>query len=159
MFSKKPADAPFAPAPTRPSKTMGSNSSTFSVIGADVVITGDVKASADLHVDGTIRGDLECAALVQGEAGTIEGAIVAETARLAGTVRGSVRARELTVQRSAVIEGDVNYEALTIEQGARVEGQLGQIGHETRKASRPADHSAAPKTDSAEDAQRLSLAG
>ena len=155
MFSKKPADAPFAPAPSRPAKTMGANSSTFSVIGADVTITGDVKASADLHVDGTIRGDLECASLVQGEDGVIEGGIVAETARLSGTVRGSIRARELSVQRSAVIDGDVEYEALTIEQGARVEGKLGQIGRESRQAA-PVPGSA--ESDS-EDEARLSLAG
>ena len=30
--------------------------STFSVIGADVVIKGDIAATADLHVDGTIEG-------------------------------------------------------------------------------------------------------
>jgi hypothetical protein len=32
---------------------MVASGSTFSVIGADVVITGDIAATADLHVDGT----------------------------------------------------------------------------------------------------------
>jgi cytoskeletal protein CcmA (bactofilin family) len=98
--------------------------STFSVIGADVVIKGDVAASADLHVDGRIEGDLACASLVQGEGSHIEGAIEAETARLAGSVKGSITARELVVLKTARIDGDVHYDALTIEQGAEVEGRF-----------------------------------
>ena len=65
---------------------MASNG-TFSVIGADIVIRGDLEASADLHVDGTVQGDIACASLVQGESSRIEGAINAETARLSGTDR------------------------------------------------------------------------
>jgi cytoskeletal protein CcmA (bactofilin family) len=100
------------------------SSSTFSVIGSDVSIKGDISASADLHVDGTIEGDIACASLVQGETSKITGGIQAETARLAGKVSGSIRARELVILRSAQIEGDVHYEALTIEQGAQVEGRF-----------------------------------
>ena len=103
---------------------MPSANSTFSVIGTDVVIKGDVAASADLHVDGTIEGDIKCASLVQGEASSISGSVIAETARLSGRVNGSITARELTILKSAVIEGDVHYDALTIEQGAQVEGRF-----------------------------------
>ncbi|MEE1877706.1 bactofilin family protein [Altererythrobacter litoralis] len=103
---------------------MASNSSTFSVIGSDVTIKGDISASADLHVDGTIEGDIACASLVQGESSKITGGITAESARLAGKVTGSIRARELVILRSAQIEGDVHYEALTIEQGAQVDGRF-----------------------------------
>jgi len=102
---------------------MASNS-TFSVIGTDVVIKGDVSASADLHVDGTVEGDISCASLVQGESSRIEGAIEAANARLAGRVRGTINVRELVILRSAMIEGDVHYDALTIEQGAQVEGRF-----------------------------------
>lgn len=103
---------------------MPSANSTFSVIGSDVVIKGDVSASADLHVDGRIEGDIQCASLVQGESSSISGSVVAETARLSGKVDGSITARELTVLKSAVIQGDVHYDALTIEQGAQVEGRF-----------------------------------
>ena len=98
--------------------------STFSVIGADVVITGNINATADLHVDGAIEGDLTCAALVQGESSSISGSVVAETARLAGKVTGSITARELVILKSARIDGDVHYDALTIEQGAQVDGRF-----------------------------------
>lgn len=98
--------------------------STFSVIGADVVITGNISATADLHIDGTVEGDITCASLVQGEKSEIRGAITAESARMAGTVNGSITARELVILKSARIEGDVHYDALTIEQGAQVDGRF-----------------------------------
>ena len=108
--------------------------STFSVIGADVVIKGDIAASADLHVDGTIEGDIKCASLVQGESSAIHGGVVAESARLAGRVTGSITARELVILKSAVIEGDVHYDALTIEQGAQVDGRFAPNARQPVKA-------------------------
>jgi cytoskeletal protein CcmA (bactofilin family) len=101
-----------------------SSNSTFSVIGADVSIKGDVAASADLHVDGRVEGDIACASLVQGATSEVHGQVQAETARLAGRVVGSIHARELVILKTARIEGDVHYDALTIEQGAEVEGRF-----------------------------------
>lgn len=108
--------------------------STFSVIGADVVIKGDIAATADLHVDGTIEGDIKCASLVQGEASSINGAVTAESARMAGKVNGSITARELVILKSARIEGDVHYDALTIEQGAQVDGRFAPNARQPIKA-------------------------
>ena len=101
-----------------------SSSGSFSVLGADVTISGNISASTELHIDGTVEGDIDCASLVQGEASTITGAVRAESARLAGRIDGSIHARELVILRSATINGDVHYEALTVEQGASVEGRF-----------------------------------
>lgn len=127
MFSKKPEPVS-APLNRRVSDKTVAGKSTFSVIGADVTIKGDVAASTELHVDGRIEGDIACASLVQGEASVLEGAVSAETARLAGTLTGSITARDLVILRTAHIKGDVHYEALTIEQGAVVEGQFSPKG-------------------------------
>ncbi len=134
MFSKKPEQAPVIRQNRRASdKSMGGNS-TFSVIGSDVTIKGDVSASTELHVDGRIEGDIECASLVQGEDSVIMGGITAESARMAGTVTGSIAARDLVILRSAKIEGDVHYDALTIEQGAVVEGRFAPRGNNAAAA-------------------------
>lgn len=123
MFSKKSTDSPPTAPAARPSKPMPG--STFSVIGADVTIKGDVEARVDLHIHGRVEGDITCASLVQGEASVIAGSIKAESARLAGKVQGSIEARELIVLRSArILEGDVHYEVLTVEQGAQIEGRF-----------------------------------
>ena len=77
MFSKKPEPSFPSPAPRNPVKPVA-NGSTFSVLGADVAIKGNVEASADLHVDGVVEGDISCTSLVQGESSRIEGAITAD---------------------------------------------------------------------------------
>ena len=152
MFSRKEA----APRPRAAEPMAGGRNSagslgggsTFSVFGPDIAITGDVKASADLHIDGRIEGDIICQALVQGEGSEITGAICAQTARLAGTVRGSIDAGSLVILKSARIHGDVSYDALTIEQGAEVEGRF---AHRSTGSAR-----AIPLTHD-DDAARISL--
>lgn len=125
MFSKKPG--PSAPLGTS-SRAPAMASSTFSILGADTAIRGDISASTDLHIDGRVEGDVACASLVQGETSEIAGAVTAESARLAGKVRGTINARELVILKTARIEGDVHYDALTIEQGAQVDGRFAQRG-------------------------------
>ena len=133
---------------------MANGGPTFSVIGADVAIKGDIEASADLHVDGSVVGDLVCASLVQGESSRIEGAITADTARLAGLVKGTIAVRDLVILKSARIEGDVHYEALTIEQGAQVDGKFAPDAGKPRAAAlQPAVLELGK-----DDEQRLSLA-
>ena len=111
------------------------SNSTFSVLGSDLAIKGDIRASADLHIDGSIEGDIACTSLVQGETSKVTGAVTAETARLAGTVDGSITARELVILKTAKITGDVFYDALTIEQGAQVEGRFAH--RDPKKVAQP----------------------
>ncbi len=133
---------------------MGSGNSTFSVIGSDIRIKGDITASADLHVDGTIEGDIKCASLVQGESSQVTGGVMADSARLAGRVTGSITAKELVILKSAKIEGDVHYDALTIEQGAQVDGRFAPNAR--RDASKPAVSS--PKPAAGADQTELKIA-
>jgi cytoskeletal protein CcmA (bactofilin family) len=125
------------------------------VIGADVAIKGDISASADLHVDGKVEGDIVCAALVQGESSRIEGSIEAANARLSGQVTGTITVRELVILKTAVVQGDVHYDVLTIEQGAQIEGR---VAHDAAKpAAKPASPPAPEPKDDGEP--RLTLAG
>ncbi len=97
---------------------------TFSVIGADVTITGDIRATVDLHIDGRIQGDVTCASLVQGEGSHIIGAIEADQARLSGAIEGSLNVKTLVIEAKARIKGDVSYESLSMAVGALVDGRL-----------------------------------
>ncbi|BAV64928.1 bactofilin family protein [Sphingobium cloacae] len=120
MFSK--SSKPQRPA--SPVSATGARNTPFSLIGGDVSITGDLSASVDLHIDGTVRGDIRCAALVQGPDSRIIGHVTASSARLAGLVDGSITAEELTVENSARITGDVTYKRISIEAGSRIDGRL-----------------------------------
>ena len=147
MFSRKQGAATRPRAADPMAGGRNTAGSTFSVFGPDIAITGDVKASADLHIDGRIEGDIVCQALVQGEGSEIVGAICAQTARLAGVVRGSIDAGSLVILKSARIHGDVSYDALTIEQGAEVQGRFAHRSAATASAI-PLSH---------DDAARISL--
>lgn len=137
---------------------MTANNSTFSVIGADVTIKGDLTASADLHVDGRVEGDIACASLVQGQSSEVHGQIEAESARLSGKVVGSIHAHELVILKSARVEGDIHYDTLTIEQGAEIEGRLSYRA--PGKSAPMVKPAAVPDTSAGEkDEPRLILAG
>ncbi|MGB3710943.1 MAG: polymer-forming cytoskeletal protein [Erythrobacter sp.] len=134
------------------------SNSTFSVIGSDVTIKGDVSASVDLHVDGTIEGDIQCASLVQGEGSTITGGVKAETARMSGRVVGSITARELVILKSAQIEGDVHYDAVTIEQGAQVDGRFAPNAPRTSTGGSARGESASASNRSSDGDPQLQIA-
>ena len=125
MFSKKPEST------ARLAGNSVITESTFSVLGPDIAISGNLTAKMDLHVDGRVDGDISCTALMQGETSEVTGAVVAENARVAGKIKGSITAEVLTILKTARIEGDVTYGALTIEEGAQVEGKF------TRRSAEP----------------------
>ena len=64
-------------------------------------------------------------------------AVIAETAKLAGLVDGSIEAKTLIVHASARITGDVFYENITIENGGKVEGKLSHRRAGAAKAPPP----------------------
>lgn len=106
----------------------GAKHTPFSIIGGDVVISGNISASVDLHIDGKVEGDITCAALVQGPDSKIKGHVTARTARLAGLVEGSITADELVIEASARITGDVTYDRISIAPGGQVEGRFAPKG-------------------------------
>ena len=115
------------------------NGSALSMLGSDTAIVGNIKATADLQIDGRVEGDIACTALVQGEGSEVVGAISAESVRLAGRVDGSVSAREVVILKSARIHGDIAYDALTIEQGAQLDGRLSPRSPQSQAMARSVD--------------------
>lgn len=113
MVWGKPADADH--------ETVGRSS-----IRSDISITGNLKASGELQLDGEVTGDVSCDNFTLGASGRIKGNVTAQSATIAGTVEGMVTATDLTIEKSARVLGDVAYESISIETGARVDGRLSQ---------------------------------
>lgn len=101
-----------------------SGKSTFSILGADVAVKGDIRAATDLHIDGEVEGDIACASLVQGAESRIKGSIVAQAARLSGHIEGAISVGELVIEASARITGDVTYESISVAPGSQVDGRF-----------------------------------
>ena len=100
------------------------NKSPMSMIGADIVVTGNIEAQVDLHIEGRVNGDVRCATLILGENSTVNGSIYADRVRVSGTVEGAVETKDLAVEATARVTGDVSYERLRVANGGVVEGQM-----------------------------------
>lgn len=124
MFSKSSSTR----SATSPGPATGAKHTTFSIIGGDVTVTGNLTAATDLHIDGNVEGDISCAALVQGAASRIMGEISARSARIGGTVEGSITVEELVVEATARITGDVSYDTISIAAGGQIDGRMSHLG-------------------------------
>ena len=100
-----------------------SGTRTVSTIGEDLTITGNVASQGEIHLDGHVRGDVHCGALVLGENSNVEGNVTADDVVIRGRLIGSVRAIRLMLQSKSHVEGDLIHQSLAMEQGAFFEGK------------------------------------
>jgi len=101
-----------------------------SLIGAGTSLSGDVRFTGGLRVDGEIKGNI-CAAddqpttLVISEHARVEGEINVSHVVINGTVIGPVHSSDfLELQTRAKVTGDVEYSMVEIHLGAVVQGRL-----------------------------------
>jgi len=126
--SKSEGDAPATtPAPA------GRKGGETSVISPDLKITGNLESAGDIHIRGTVEGDVRSRSVTVGEGAKVTGTIIAETVQLSGSLDGQVEAPNVTVARSAKVHGDIVHQTLSIEAGAHIEGQCRRL--DTRKAA------------------------
>lgn len=110
-------------APTRPTSTIEC------LVGANMVIDGNITFSGGLHVDGTVRGAIvaesEDALLMLGERGTIEGEVRAPHVQVKGNMIGDIVAsQKLELGPSARVRGNIYYKLLEMAAGSQVNGQM-----------------------------------
>jgi cytoskeletal protein CcmA (bactofilin family) len=100
-----------------------SASDTYTVIHADLVITGDLRTDGHIEVNGRIEGTSNSRSILVREDGWIEGTILADIAEIRGTVVGAVRATTVIIGSNARVHGSIFHNSLTIEPGAQLEGR------------------------------------
>lgn len=98
-----------------------------SILSTDFTVTGNVASSGEVHLDGTVEGDIDARVLTVGENAQVRGNISAETVRISGSVTGTIRAKEVILTRSARITGDIHHDVLSMEAGARLEGMCRRL--------------------------------
>ena len=110
--------------PSRPQKRIDS------LIGAGMVVNGDVTFSGGLRIDGQVRGNVMAAngepcTLVVSERAKVEGEVRVSHLVLNGTVNGPLVAIDyLELQPKARVVGDVTYKTLEMHLGAVIRGRL-----------------------------------
>lgn len=107
----------------------------ISMIGADILVTGNIEASADLHIEGRVIGDVRCSTLILGEASSVKGSIYAERVRVSGMVDGAIQTKDLAVEATARVTGDVLYTRLRVANGGIIQGQM-QYGEEVSETGK-----------------------
>ncbi len=95
-----------------------------SVLAADLTITGNLKTTGDVVIEGTVDGDIRAHLLTVGETATIRGEIVADDIVINGRVIGRVRGLKVRLTSSAQVEGDIIHKTIAIESGAHFEGSV-----------------------------------
>jgi cytoskeletal protein CcmA (bactofilin family) len=93
-----------------------------SILSVDLQILGDVASSGEVHISGTVKGDVSAKKLTIGEGGAVIGAVLADSVLIAGTLTGRVTATTVTLGASARVVADITHVSLIIEPGAVFEG-------------------------------------
>ncbi|MER2510471.1 polymer-forming cytoskeletal protein [Amaricoccus sp.] len=129
--------APVSPVPSKPKPAA-------SVLSSDITITGNVRSSGDIQVEGTIEGDIRAQMLIVGESATVKGEVVAEDVVVHGRVIGRLRGLKVRLSNTARVEGDIVHKTIAIESGAHFEGSvqrqddpLSQGGNQPARLSAP----------------------
>ena len=95
----------------------------LSSFGGGLLIEGNITGTGELHLDGTVRGDVKVAHLIVGESGNIEGKVEAETIEVRGRIVGSITGKQIKLQATAYVEGDITHDQLAIDVGAFFQGR------------------------------------
>ncbi|MGH7938319.1 MAG: bactofilin family protein, partial [Bryobacteraceae bacterium] len=98
-----------------------------SLIGKNIIITGDISATEDLVVEGRVTGKilLNESRLTVGEEGYLQSHITAREVVISGRVDGQIHASErVELRHTAQVTGDIVAPRLIIHQDAVVKGTV-----------------------------------
>ncbi|MBW4963035.1 polymer-forming cytoskeletal protein [Sulfitobacter sp. CW3] len=116
-----------APAATKPNEFKASAPKAkppASVLSSDLHVTGNMKTTGDIQVEGTVEGDIRAHLLTIGETATIKGEVIADDVVINGRIVGRVRGLKVRLTSTARVEGDIIHKTIAIESGAHFEGSV-----------------------------------
>jgi len=104
---------------------MDNHTTPQSVIAADVEITGTIKSSGSIRIDGKLDGELHCTGdAIIGKEAKIKGNIIVSSTTIEGTISGNVTAKDrIEMKSSARVTGDIKSKRLSVEDGVTFIGR------------------------------------
>ncbi|TCL09200.1 cytoskeletal protein CcmA (bactofilin family) [Shimia isoporae] len=127
----KPAAKEASAVPPAPAKASEFKSSAApkakpaaSTLSSDLHITGNLRTTGDIVVEGTVEGDIRAHLLTVGESATIKGEVIADDVVVNGRIVGRVRGLKVRLTSTARVEGDIIHKTIAIESGAHFEGSV-----------------------------------
>jgi len=95
------------------------------VIGAGVSVTGNIKTTGDIQINGQFKGSLATSGdIIIGELAEVKASIEASNAYIAGDVDGDINSTErLEILATGRVNGNVKSHSLVIEPGGLLKGK------------------------------------
>ena len=125
---------------------MEMETTAINIITDGTVIKGDIVATGDFRLDGTLQGNIQLnGKLVVGDTGVVTGNVLCQNANIIGTVNGNLSVKELlSLHTTARVRGDILINKLSIEPGAVFSGKCRMIDevkaqHEQATEEAPAE--------------------
>jgi cytoskeletal protein CcmA (bactofilin family) len=126
-------------APFRPSQSQ----TVF--VGAKATLNANLSGADTVIIDGEVNGEIDCALLVVGPEGVVNGQVRAEEADIAGRVGPVLAASQsLLLRANSQIFGEAIYGELEVEKGAVLKGARLAVkargtapSHDSDRSSRP----------------------
>ncbi len=95
------------------------------VIGADLIIQGELRSGGNIEVLGFVTGSISAAKLTVHEGGKVHGSVRAESAQINGLLQGTVAVRNLIdIGATGSVSGDVRYGRLAMAPGAELSADM-----------------------------------
>ena len=96
------------------------DNNTINLISTGTDITGDIKSTGDIRIDGSLKGNLNTKGkVVIGPTGKISGEVICKNSEVSGIVEGKIIVGQLlNLKASSKILGDITTLKLSIEPGA-----------------------------------------
>ncbi len=136
----KPQDAPKPLAPQGDYKAAAPKAKPpASVLSSDLHVTGNMKTTGDIQVEGTVEGDIRAHLLTIGETATIKGEVIADDVVINGRIVGRVRGLKVRLTSTARVEGDIIHKTIAIESGAHFEGSVQRQDDPLNPKGKPAE--------------------
>ena len=117
--------------PTKKSSSTARNNAVPSILGNDLIITGDIKTDGDIQIDGRLDGNIKAGKVTIGESGAVNGKITAAAVHVRGKITGKVNAISVDLAETANVQADLVQDQLMIANGAFFDGKC------TRKSAAP----------------------
>ena len=95
-----------------------------SIIGQAVSLSGDITSTADIRIDGVVKGNVKSSArILIGADGVVEGDLDSLQADIMGSVKGNIKVKELlSLRENAVINGNIYVGKLQVEPSVILNG-------------------------------------
>lgn len=103
--------------------TARTNAGGPSILGRDIVITGEIKTEGDVQIDGRLEGNIHAGRLTIGEQGAVNGNVEAKAVYVRGKMSGKVEASLVELAETANVTADIIQDQLTIANGAFFDGK------------------------------------